>query len=85
MKLSGPVSTDTLHVKGLSVGIYTKDYQQEFISLSDIAKYKATIRIIPSETGCEIGKPLNFSACGKSCIIQILNQSNSTGLETGWA
>ena len=41
MKLSGPVSTDTLHVKGLSVGIYTKDYQQEFISLSDIAKYKS--------------------------------------------
>ena len=32
---------DTIHAKGLSIGIYTIDFENEFISLTDIARYKS--------------------------------------------
>ena len=31
----------TIHAKGLKIGIYTNDFENEFISLTDIAKYKS--------------------------------------------
>lgn len=31
---------DTIHADGIDVGIYTTDFENEFISLTDIAKYK---------------------------------------------
>ena len=31
---------DTIHAKGLNIGIYTNDFENEFISLTDIAKYQ---------------------------------------------
>ncbi len=31
---------DKIHAKGLEVGIYTTDFKNEFISLTDIAKYR---------------------------------------------
>ncbi len=35
-----PIS-DTIHAKGFSIRIYTTDFENEFISLTDIAKYKS--------------------------------------------
>ncbi|MDE7266960.1 MAG: KilA-N domain-containing protein [Lachnospiraceae bacterium] len=32
---------DTIHANGIDIGIYTKDFENEFISLTDIAKYKS--------------------------------------------
>lgn len=32
---------DTIHAKGLNIGIYTNDFENEFISLTDIARYKS--------------------------------------------
>ncbi len=32
---------DTIHAKGLDISIYTNDFQNEYISLTDIAKYKS--------------------------------------------
>lgn len=32
---------ETIHAKGLDIAIYTEDFQNEFISLTDIAKYKS--------------------------------------------
>lgn len=32
---------ETIHAKGLDIGIYTTDFQNEFLSLTDIAKYKS--------------------------------------------
>ena len=32
---------DTIHANGFSIGIYTTDFQNEFISLTDIARYKS--------------------------------------------
>ena len=34
------VKSDTLHVQGINIGIYTEDYQNEYISLTDIARYR---------------------------------------------
>ncbi len=33
---------ETIHAKGFDIGIYTTDFENEFISLTDIAKYKST-------------------------------------------
>ena len=32
---------ETIHAKGLDIAIYTEDFQNEFISLTDIARYKS--------------------------------------------
>ena len=32
--------SDILHVKGIDVGIYSEDYRNEFISLTDIARFR---------------------------------------------
>ena len=34
------VKSDTLNVKGIDVGIYTEDYRNEYISLTDIARFR---------------------------------------------
>lgn len=31
---------ETIHAKGIDIGIYTTDFEREFISLTDIAKYR---------------------------------------------
>jgi len=35
------IKKETIHAKGIDIGIYTTDFQNEFISLTDIAKYKS--------------------------------------------
>ena len=37
----GKKPEDVIHAKGFAIGIYTIDYENEFISLTDIAKYKS--------------------------------------------
>lgn len=32
---------ETIHAKGVDIEIYTEDFQNEFISLTDIARYKS--------------------------------------------
>lgn len=39
--MSKKIVKDKLYAKGLPIEIYTEDYQKEFISLTDIAKYKS--------------------------------------------
>ncbi len=35
------IKKETIHVAGIDIGIYTTDFKNEFISLTDIAKYKS--------------------------------------------
>ncbi|WP_367566908.1 KilA-N domain-containing protein [Lacrimispora sp.] len=35
---------ETIHAKGIDIGIYTMDFQNEYISITDIAKYKSDER-----------------------------------------
>lgn len=32
---------DTIHAKGIDIGIYTTDFENEYVSLTDIAKYRS--------------------------------------------
>jgi len=32
---------EIIHAKGVNIGIFTTDFQNEFISLTDIARYKS--------------------------------------------
>lgn len=36
----GKVIKETIHAKGIDIGIYTTNFENEFISLTDIAKYR---------------------------------------------
>ena len=36
----GKTIKETIHAKGIDIGIYTQDFENEFISLTDIAKYR---------------------------------------------
>ena len=38
--MNNKLKKDILHAKGMEIGIYTVDFENEFISLTDIAKYK---------------------------------------------
>lgn len=35
------VKTDIIHANGIDIGIYTTDFQNEYVSLTDIAKYRS--------------------------------------------
>ena len=37
------VVKETIHAKGFDISIYTMDFENEFISLTDIAKYKSNV------------------------------------------
>ena len=39
--MAGKTIKETIHAKGIEIGIYTADFENEFISLTDIAKYKS--------------------------------------------
>ena len=36
----GKIVKDIIHANGIDIGIYTMDFDKEYISLTDIAKYK---------------------------------------------
>ena len=37
----GKIIKDTIHANGIDIGIYTQNFENEFISLTDIARYKS--------------------------------------------
>ena len=39
--IMGKIIKDTIHANGIDIGIYTQDFENEFISLTDIARYKS--------------------------------------------
>lgn len=40
-EMADKIKKDVIHAKGFDIGIYTIDYENEFISITDIAKYKS--------------------------------------------
>ena len=39
--MGNPIKKEVIHAKGIDIGIYTTDFENEFISLTDLAKYKS--------------------------------------------
>ena len=77
----GKIIKDTIHANGIDIGIYTQDFENEFISLTDIARYKSDDPTAVIQNWMRNRDVLEFLGLWKGCIIQILNPSNSRGLE----
>ena len=69
---------DTIHANGIDIGIYTQDFENEFISLTDIARYKSDE---PKDVIKNWMRSKDIIEFGKPCTIQALKGSNSTPLE----
>lgn len=41
--MDGKQIKDTIHAKGIDISIYTNDFQNEFISITDIARCKLNV------------------------------------------
>ena len=59
--LMAKIVKETIHAKGIDIGIYTTNFENEFISLTDIAKYRNEDdpRFV-IQNGCEIEIRLSF-------------------------
>ena len=40
------IKKDTIHAGGIDIGIYTTDFKNEYISLTDIAKYRRIFGLV---------------------------------------
>lgn len=40
--MANSIKKETIHAKGFDIGIYTYDFKNEYVSLTDIAKYRNT-------------------------------------------
>ena len=80
--MANKIVREIIHAKGIDIGIYTKDFENEYISLTDIAKYRMImIPDLSFRTRCETEIQLSFWLFGKNFIIQILTVCNSRRLE----
>ena len=73
---------DTIHANGIDIGIYTQNFENEFISLTDIARYKSDE---PKDVIKKLDEKQRHNRVswfmGKTYIIVTLKGSNSTPLE----
>lgn len=80
--MANKIVREIIHAKGIDIGIYTKDFENEYISLTDIAKYRND-----NDPGFVIQNwmrnrnTVEFWLFGKNFIIQILTVRNSRRLE----
>lgn len=80
--MANKIVREIIHAKGIDIGIYTKDFENEYISLTDIANIEMImIPDLSFRTGCETEIQLSFWLFGKNFIIQILTVCNSRRLE----
>ena len=78
----GKIIKDTLHANGIDIGIYTQDFENEFISLTDIARYKSDDPTAVIQNWMRNRDVVEFLGLWKDFTILILNPSNSRGLES---
>ena len=80
--MANKIVREIIHAKGIDIGIYTKDFENEYISLTDIENIEMImIPDLSFRTGCETEIQLSFWLFGKNFIIQILTVCNSRRLE----
>ncbi len=73
---------ETIHAKGIDIGIYTTNFENEFISLTDIAKYRNEDdpRFV-IQNWMRNRNTIEFLGVWEDCIIQILTVCNSRRLK----
>ncbi len=75
------IKKGTIHAAGIDIGIYTTDFKNEFISLTDIAKYKSIQPSITIHNWLRGRDVVEFLGLWGDYTIQILNLSNSISLK----
>ena len=80
--MTNKIVREIIHAKGIDIGIYTKDFENEYISLTDIAKYRNDNdpRFV-IQNWMRNRNTVEFLLFGKNFIIQILTVCNSRRLE----
>ncbi len=72
---------DTIHANGVEIGIYTQDFENEFISLTDIARYKSDAPTDVIQNWMRNRDVIEFLGLWERLHNQNFNPSNSRGLE----
>ena len=80
--MANKIVREIIHAKGIDIGIYTKDFENEYISLTDIAKYRNDNdpRFV-IQNWMRNRNTVEFWLFGKNFIIQILTVCDSRRLE----
>ena len=80
--MANKIVREIIHAKGIDIGIYTKDFENEYISLTDIAKYRNdNDPKFVIQNWMRNRNTVEFWLFGKNFIIQILSVCNSRRLE----
>ena len=76
------IKKEKISAKGFDIEVYTEDFKNDYISLTDIAKYKNTDdpRFV-IQNWMRNRNTLEFIGLWEALIIQILTVCNSTRLE----
>ena len=82
IEMANKIVREIIHAKGIDIGIYTKDFENEYISLTDIAKYRNDNdpRFV-IQNWMRNRNTVEFWLFGKNFIIQILTVCDSRRLE----
>lgn len=80
--MANKIVREIIHAKGIDIGIYTKDFENEYISLTDIAKYRNDNdpRFV-IQNWMRNRNTVEFLRSGKNFTIRILTVCNSRRLE----
>lgn len=80
--MANKIVREIIHAKGIDIGIYTKDFENEYISLTDIAKYRNDNdpRFV-IQNWMRNRNTVEFWRFGKNFTIRILTVCNSRRLE----
>lgn len=82
IEMANKIVREIIHAKGIDIGIYTKDFENEYISLTDIAKYRNDNdpRFV-IQNWMQNRNTVEFWQSGKNFTIRILTVCNSRRLE----
>ena len=80
--MANKIVREIIHAKGIDIGIYTKDFENEYISLTDIAKYRNDNdpRFV-IQNWMRNRNTVEFWRSGKNFTIRSLTVCNSRRLE----
>lgn len=67
IEMANKIVREIIHAKGIDIGIYTKNFENEYISLTDIANIEMImIPDLSFRTGCETEIQLSFGCLGRT-------------------
>ena len=75
----GKIIKDTIHANGIDIGFYTQDFENEFISLIDIARYKSDDPTAVIQNCMRNRNVIGFLGLWKRLHNPDFNPSNSRG------